>query len=635
MKRIFLMALGFACVPLAMNTPLIAAEKTEIAVPAPEAIIARLKPGHPRLLLSAGEFATLRVQTEKHARLKAWREKLRGAGTKMLVEEPSKYEIPDGKRLLATSRRVLARVSTLALLYRLDGDKKWLDRTWAELDAAAKFKDWNPSHFLDTGEMTYAFALGYDWLYDAWTPEQRAKLKGAIIKHGLQPGLAAYKGSKEGWWVKSQHNWNQVCNGGLGIGALALGDEEPALCGEILQNAIKSLPLAMQHFAPDGAWNEGPGYWHYATRYNIAILAALDSALGTDYGLSKIPGFSLTGDFPPYFTSPVNKVFNYADAGEKAGGAPQMFWLSTKFNQPTWATWQAKWADDKINAFDLIWGARCLAEPDGSPKTLPPLGFAPLGRYFRDSEVVSMRSEWDDSNAIFVGFKAGDNKANHSHLDIGSFVMDALGERWITDLGGDDYNLPAYFGGKRWTYYRPRAEGHNTLVINPDLSPDQDPRAMARITKFDLKDCCTTSVADLTPAYKNAQSVRRGVGLLESQHVLIQDEISAPNPAKIFWFAHTPAQIELTPDGKSATLSIGAKKVLARLLGPVDAKFSVLPAAPLPMTPQPLRQNANKGLQKLTVELNDVTSVRLRVLFTPLTQGVQLDVPPEKALNDW
>ena len=42
-----------------------------------------------------------------------------------------------------------------------------------ELRAAAAFPDWNPSHFLDTAEMTHAFAIGYDWLYEGLGPEAR------------------------------------------------------------------------------------------------------------------------------------------------------------------------------------------------------------------------------------------------------------------------------------------------------------------------------------------------------------------------------------------------------------------------------------------------------------------------------
>ena len=594
-----------------------------------------MQKGHPRLFATNADFATLKTQVQNNPRLKTSWAKFRAEGDKIIAAEPSKYEIPDGKRLLATSRRVLDRVGKLALLYRIEGDKKYLNRAWDELNAAAKFKDWNTSHFLDTAEMTAAFAIGYDWLYDAWTPEQRATLKNAIVEMGLKPALEFYR--KQTWWVAVTHNWNQVCNGGIGMGALALGDEEPALCGEILQGAIQSLPRAMQHFAPDGAWNEGPGYWGYTTKYNTFILAAFDSALGHrlwPFANSRLPA---NRRFPAVFCWPVGKTFNYADAGDKAGGASQMFWLANKFNNEGWAAWQANWIENEAgNTFDYLWGARWFANADGSSKEAPQLAALPLGRYFRDAEVVSMRSDWGDKDQIFVGFKAGDNKANHSHLDLGSFVMDALGTRWVTDLGSDNYNLPAYFGGKRWTYYRLRAESHNTLVFNPDAGPDQDPKAATRITKFDLKDCCTTAVADLTKAYaKDAQSVKRGVGLLEGTQVLVQDEITTKAPAKLFWFLHTPAKIEVAENGQSATLSIGDKKLLARLLGPANAKFSVLEAAPLPTSPNPKDQKDNKGFKRLTIELNDVSIVRLRVLLTPL-DGTQIPTAPqETALSDW
>jgi len=236
-----------------------------VPVPAPPAaeIIARLHKEHPRLLASAEEIAALKKRIESDTKLAGWKASLEKQANDIISAAPSRYEIPDGLRLLATSRRVVDRVYTLALLYRLDGDKRYAERAWAELNAAANFTNWNTRHFLDTAEMTHGFAIGYDWLYDVWTDEQRALLRRAMIEKGLTPALELYR--KHAGYTRMRHNWNQVCNGGIGMGALAIADAEPQLAGEILHDVLESLPLAMAEFAPDGAWKEGPGYWNYAT----------------------------------------------------------------------------------------------------------------------------------------------------------------------------------------------------------------------------------------------------------------------------------------------------------------------------------------------------------------------------------
>src|SRR5207244_1654015 len=97
------------------------------------------------------------------------------------------------------------------------------------------------------------------------------------------------------------HNWNQVCNGGITLGALAIADEEHDRAEYLVKQSIDSIQLAMASYAPEGGWAEGPGYWQYATSYNVYYLAALQSALGTDFGLSSLPGFAHAGDFRIYF----------------------------------------------------------------------------------------------------------------------------------------------------------------------------------------------------------------------------------------------------------------------------------------------------------------------------------------------
>lgn len=592
-------------------------------IPPAEQLLTGLRHQHPRLLVTEADFSALQTNMQKEP-LRDWHRRLSGRARRILSEAPSRYEIPDGLRLLATSRRVLERIYTLALLYRLEKDPRYLSRAWQELQAAASFPDWNPRHFLDTAEMTHAFAIAYDWLYADWTAEQRQTLRRAIVEKGLNAGLKTYRAHN--WWAAARHNWNQVCNGGMGMGALAIADDDPQLAGEILHAALESLPLAMAEFAPDGAWKEGPGYWNYATSYNVVLLAALHTALGTDFGLSEMPGFAQTGLFPLYLTGPLGRTFNYADGGDNAIRAPEMFWLARRFQEPVLAWYERRLASP--SALDLAW----FDAQENDPKSAQ----LPADRYFRAAEVATLRSAWEDTNALFIGFKAGDNKANHSHLDLGSFILDDAGVRWAEDLGADDYNLPGYFGKQRWEYYRLRAEGHNTLVLNPGRGPDQDPSAAARIIRFNATPERAFAIADLTGAYaKSARKVWRGVAREGRDTTLIEDEINCAAPAELFWFMHTPASIHIQPGGRVAVLEEKGRHLLARIASPGDAVFEEMEARPLAGSPHPERQAENNGIRKLAIRLREVKEVRLCVLLSPPNESQSVESVKVSPLSDW
>ncbi|MCE5347895.1 MAG: heparinase II/III family protein [Bacteroidales bacterium] len=600
----------------------------------PENLLQTLKPEHPRLHAGSADFSDLKKRIATDETLKIWYAQLVEKGDKIIEETPSIFIIPDGIRLLSTSRRVLDRISTLGILYQLDGDAKYAERAWKELEAASQFPNWNPSHFLDVGEMTYAFALGYDWFYKYWNYDQRRIIKSALLEKGLCRALMAYDGravNGESWFPKVPHNWNQVCNGGIGMGALAIADEEPKLSEYILRHVINNLPYAMVHFGPDGAWNEGPGYWGYASMYNIAILSGLESSLGTDFGLSNIEGFSKTVLFPRYLTGPFNRSFNYADGGDGATGGSQLFWLAKKYNQPLAAQYQ-KQLVKSAGPFDLLWYPVDLVKE----KVPDP----PLAVYYRTVEVATMRSAWNDEKAWFIGFKAGDNKANHSNLDLGSFVFDAYGKRFVMDLGANNYNVPGYWStgtnGARWNYYRMRAEGHNTIVINPGKAADQDPVAFTKIIKFKEKGTTASAVADLTPAYStNAKSVQRGIAMVGGNTVVIRDEVKADVPSQLYWFLHTRAQVNLSGNKKIATLTIDSEKIVAEIVSPAKAKFTVMDATPLQSSPNPKENNKNDGIRKLSISLNKVTNEQIVVEIRPVNTKNTDAKKFNKPLSEW
>jgi len=116
--------LGISCLLLlapARTAPGAEADKPSLPVPPAAELLGRVRQGHPRLLAAPEEFAQLQQRIAADPQLDSWQTKLREQAGQILAAPPSRYEIPDGLRLLETSRRVVGRVYTLGLLYRLEG----------------------------------------------------------------------------------------------------------------------------------------------------------------------------------------------------------------------------------------------------------------------------------------------------------------------------------------------------------------------------------------------------------------------------------------------------------------------------------------------------------------------------------
>ena len=555
--------------------------------------LAGLRPAHPRIWVTSDDVQRLKESVRKDGLARKYFDIVEKAGVRTLDDKPAERVLV-GPRLLGVSRATLRKVRTWAGLYLVTGEKRFADRAIRELRAVAAFSDWNPSHFLDVAEMTAACAIGYDWLYDVMSEDDRAVVRGAIVKHGLTPGVEAYREKKS--WTTRMNNWAQVCSGGLTMGALAIGDEEPAIAREVVQFARNALVAPMTVFGPDGGFSEGPGYWNYATQYTIYYLAALETALGSDFGFASSPGLAETGLFRIHTIGPSGLTFNYADAGDRAGTAPQMFWMARKYDHPEYAAHERDVAGDDVDFLHLLW-----LDPRGDAKALHAL---PTSSFFRGVNVATFRSSWNDKDAVFVAIKGGDNKASHAHLDLGTFVLDIGKRRWVCDPGADDYNLPGYFGKQRWTYYHLATEGQNTLQIDGE---NQVLDAKAPIAQFDGGEGATI---DLSAAYAPKAKVTRSVRLIDGG-VEVEDQISATEPVEVAWGAHTPAQTEIVDGGGSAELRMADDRLYVTVISPGNAKIEAKPVAP----PAPQRQRP--GMTKLIVRpAEKVTAERIVVRFT-------------------
>ena len=622
---------------------------------APQDPLVHLRPGHPRLLLTDDSLAAA-VAAAKSDPLRAALHKHIIATAETILGAPA-IRPPDNALGQEQDRYAVYFVLTCAMAYRLTGDDRFLARAKSDLLTVAAFPDWNPRHFLSVGEMSFAVAIGYDWLYRQLQPSERAVIRQALLDKSLSFADSAYRSggptAREFLWAVDTNNQNQVCNSGLLSAALAVADQEPALARAIIAGVRMSLPRGMSAYSPDGGYPEGPGYWTYGTTYAVIALAEPESALGTDFGLASAPGFDRTANYYEGVEGPSGLVFNYADSTDDLQNSPARAWLAERYNQPaalcsTRALLADSLARERVTRFDrtiqglvvnrffalhAIW----FPPESANGKSASEL---PLDLHFRGiADIAVFRSAWNDPRAIFLGFKAGENADHHGHLDLGSFVLDADGQRWAMDLGSEadrgSYNLPGWGDNKvqRWTYFRANNYSHNTVTPGGAL---QNRHVIAPIVAFGSTPALGFAIADLTAAYSDkAASLHRGVALLDRARVLVQDELLPGRPGiPLRWTMVTPAEIALGSDGRSATLIQNGRSLRVDLLEPATARLRLGSARP-----PTAAENQNEGCALLAIDVTPEANgslTRLAVLLTPMGGNwPRLPPPALRPLADW
>lgn len=592
-----------------------------------------LRASHPRLLVLDSALPAIKARIASDPFAKAEYNRLHVRAESLLSTQPEIFQLKGpGPTLLPTAREIEGRILTLSGMYRLTGDKRFADRAIAEMISATAFPNWHPRHTLDTGELTAAMGIGYDWLYPVLTPNQRETIKEAISDKGIDSFIDRLNKKQ----FPFRNNWSQVVYGGETIGALAVAEPGDSASIERAQKIIgyarPGIGEVMELLAPDGGFEEGPVYWNYATIFNVLYISALDSALGTDFGASKATGFDVTPRYEIQATGPFYEYANFGDAHPEASPSPQMYWFASRFHHPEYAVHErtltlALEANPKtdtsyfrIARFEIMGLFWYAAAPES--KTAQPL---PRVESFSRVAQAYMRTAWSNPNAWYIGFKGGDAKASHGHLDLGSFVLDSFGKRWAIDFGPESYAVPGYFGRPRWSYYRTQTQAHNTITVDGE---SQDLDSTSQMLFADRKGKNDFAVANLDKAYKSKlQSWGRGIAILGDRRVLIQDEIYPAKPVDLVWHCHTPATVSVAPDGRSASLKIQGATMQATIIAPAEGRFSTRTATISAV------QTPNPGITDLVIDQPHTSAKRvIAVLFsTPGdNKGVHLS-----DLTDW
>lgn len=571
---------------------------------------------HPRLMATNEDFEIIKNEISTSAIKKDWFNRLKKTADKYLTQEPPTYKTDGIYSHNRTAGRTAREVTTLlSLMYKLTDDVTYAERAWQEVEALCKWPAWAPDldTVINTGDIMIAVATGYDWLYDYLNLQQRKLVRDAALEYGFAYIKEQFD-RKIPWTLRGGYNFDHGIGGGVIMLALAMGDEEDVRSAEMLDLVMENFRSSIVKYLPDGAWYEGAGYWA-SILYWVQVVASLESAIGSDYGLLNLPVYPEAALFP-YALSPGTALFNFSDSIAKEmyrfdTGA--LGYFATRLNRPD--IMSIRYQHMKESNLQPTWYDLLFFRGD---PVLPDLETAmDLDYYFRDTEAISMRNNWSVNNSFYAGMHSGNNSATHAHLDIGQFILEAFGDRFAVDLGTDDY---AIYPGNGNKLYRLRAEGHNVIVINPDgATEDMNKKAKSIFEQYESNEVSAFGITDTTECYPDdVTSMRRGIKMTNGRtSVIIQDEIRSEKENEVYWFMHTPADIEISEDGKTAMLDINGNKMEAKILTE-QGKFTVLPARPFSFSPDPEGQNKNEEYQKLTVYFEKVKDVDLSICFTPI-----------------
>lgn len=569
---------------------------------------------HPHLILQKGDMAKIRTLVGSDSVALRLHNEIAYIANRAM-QQPVNERIQTGKRILGVSRSVLERVTSLSYMYLYTGEVKYAERAEKEMLAAASFTDWNPSHYLDTGEMTAALALGYDWLYDQLSEASRTTIADAIAEKGLRAAeLSDY------WWYRGANNWNSVCHAGIVMGSIIIADRYPELAKFHFAKSTKSNHLAPPSYGPDGVYPEGYSYWDYGTWFQVLMIETLRSSGLDTQGLEKYPGFLESARFMDYMQSFDQRVYNFSDDGVASNiSNPLLYWFAAETND-----------------MSLLWNDRIITSSSKRlhiySRRLLPLAMIFMTRCDLTKVAPSENRCWSghgeqpificrDEN-FYLGTKGGSPSLPHAHMDTGSFVYEWAGQRWATELGSQGYyslekeNVDLWNmkqSSQRWEVFRLSLDSHNTLMVNGKrLKVDGSAPMLATYKEPDY----SGAKFDLSSLYFDLERAVRTLFVDSKGKLTITDEMTAgASDCRVRWTICTPA----TPRVLSRSeieLEQGGKKMLLRVVSPTKGIEPFV----LPNTPRRSFDTDNRGTLRVGFYTNipHEKSQTLRVELLPV-----------------
>ena len=501
---------------------------------------------HPRLFFTSADMERIRAAEYAQENLLTLREFTIGyfGGKKVTFEfpptMPGEIEEPPGfdaksyghyPYWTGLSGNIESHLKALALSYASTGREEFARRAAEYCLTLVGWEVWTDPDYhpnlrpcLDTGHITLGVSIAYDICHDAWSEEERQRVRGGLLKLGLQSLYAETLIESN---QNSDANWDILYNGALGVGALALvGEIDDDIAWPMIEQATAYF-LRLLDAKITSPNTEGLAY-SSSLDHGVRFADVLKRVTGDErffqhpYVCDYIPRWIA------YFLAPDGRgCVNFCDAG----GYPRPFTtlLTLAANNGDglsgWLLQKMGIVEGK-NFQGIIYG-------DASRPVSPPPDDWPASGMMENIGWAALRSGWDDDDTL-LAFKCSSSKHGHDHRDAGNFIINHAGTWLATDLGYGS------FRNKVEGIYSRGTAGHNCILVDGQVQKTKD----GTIERFYASDALDYVVGEAAACYEAdlVQKVKRHIIFAKPDYYLVYDELAAGEPRQYQWLLHADKQ---------------------------------------------------------------------------------------------
>ena len=471
-------------------------------------------------------------------------------------------------RAFRTVRPPTHLMQVCALVYKLGGDP--------EIGAEAKrrvlyYFGWDPhgtSSTLYNDEPAMSVmrngCRAYDWTYELYTPEERAKIEACIVERARQIHQVLVK-RKFHVNPANSHLGRQI--GFLAEACCAIMPEHPEMREwyDYVMNVYRTVYPAWSR--GDGGWNEGPHYWGWYMDFGLDSLTAVKLATGDDIIASK-PFFRLTPWYFIYQCPPGSPIAPFGD-GDQASTRRHTCLRSfaVLFKDPELLWFAKMYGLSGVDGVrDLVLDPKDAGLVARAPKDLPGT------RCFKEEGLVMSHSCLTNAaeDVAFYFRSSPYGSVSHGHQDQNAFALAAYGEPLAIPSGY--YNFWGSLHHFGWTQ---QTKAKCAVTFDGGKGQPRGAQYKGKVAHFEQRGDVVSFTGDASEAYGPALTrARRDVVRLGSDLFLMRDDLASPQPHRFEFNLHAKDDFELDEGARRVTIRRPRAALAVRFLQPTKLAFS-------------------------------------------------------------